>query len=147
RGRGAAVPDRARVASNRRDQRPQIDRRRVEEQEDVAGDRAGLRQPDAGDDCEACLETARVLRPSAQPLHVKTSPAADSDEDDLDGDTARRGGWGGGALGSSGGGRTPLRGGSGRPRPHTSAFETPPSRTPRRRSVAAAVERASRLLR
>src|SRR5262245_66268014 len=77
---------------------------------------------------------------------MKTSPAADGDEDDLDGDAARRGGWGGGALGSSGGGRTPLRGGSGRSRPHTSAFETPPSRTPRRRSVAEAVERASRLL-
>jgi hypothetical protein len=77
------------VAGDRHDQGVQIDLRDVEQDEDVAGRRAGVSLPDAVRAGDTRLETGRARGPAADAGDVQTSPTANGDEDDRD--SGRRG--------------------------------------------------------
>jgi hypothetical protein len=72
------------MASDRRDQRPKVEPRGVEEDEDVAGRRAGVGPANTVSPREARLETGGVRGPAAHALDLQSGAAAHRDEDDPD---------------------------------------------------------------
>jgi len=80
----------ASVAPDRGDQGPEIDLRGVEQDEDVAGRRAGVNLSDAMSSGDARLETGGARGPAADALDVQTRATANGDEDDPDGGRSGR---------------------------------------------------------
>src|SRR5262249_50490919 len=82
--RRVAVARLARVASDRRDQRPKVELRGVEEDKDVAGRRAGVDLANTESAREARRQTSGVRGPAAHALDLQPGAAAHRDEDDPD---------------------------------------------------------------
>ena len=87
---GIAVASLAGVARDGGDEGPKIDLRGIEQDEDVAGRRAGVNLSDARRCGDTRLETGGTRGPAADALDVQTSATANGDEDDLDGGRSGR---------------------------------------------------------
>ena len=80
-----AVASLAGVARDGGDEGPKIDLRGIEQDEDVAGRRAGVNLSDARSSGDTRLETGGTRGPAADALDAQTRATANGDEDDLDG--------------------------------------------------------------
>ena len=81
---GIAVARLAGVSSDRGDQRSQVELRSVEQNEEVAGRRAGRDLLDAVRIGEARPQAGGLERPTEDACDVQTGATANRDEDDLD---------------------------------------------------------------
>ena len=79
------------VARDGGDEGPKIDLCGIEQDEDVAGRRAGVNLPDAGRSGDTRLETGGTRGPAADARDAQTRATANGDEDDLDGGRSGRG--------------------------------------------------------